>query len=374
MEFKDMTIEELESRKAAIATEIDAPEADLDALGEEVRGINEELENRKAAEAKKVEVRKAVAEGAGEVIRTFEKEERKNEMSDMEIRNSAQYIEAYANYVKTGDATECRALLTENIGNGGMVPVPEFVYGIVAKRLEDSKILSRVRRMTAGGNVKVGFEISAPAAGVHEEGGQPMDEEELALGIVTLVPQTFKKWVSISDEALDSMSGRAYLEYIYDEVARGIIKARENAVVAAILAAPATATATAPAVANKTVQTAGLADFVEARALLSSAAEDLVIICTPADYAAYKALQMGANYGVDPFDGLPVLFSDAATSAIIGDLSGVLENLPKGDSIEFKYDDRTRMKQDLVDILGRQPSAIGVVGNLYFTKITNSGK
>lgn len=374
MELKEMSVEELEARKAAIATEIDAPEADLDALGEEVRGINAELEERKATEAKKVEVRKAVAEGAGEVIRKFEKEERKNEMSDMEIRNSAQYIEAYANYVKTGDATECRALLTENIGNGGMVPVPEFVYGIVAKRLEDSKILSRVRRMTAGGNVKVGFEIAAPAAGVHEEGDDPINEEQLTLGIVTLVPWTFKKWVSISDEALDSMSGRAYLEYIYDEVARGIIKARENAVVAAILAAPATATATAPAVANKTVQTAGLADFVQARALLSSAAEDLVIICTPADYASYKALQMGANYGVDPFDGLPVFFSDAATSAIIGDLSGVLENLPKGDSIEFKYDDHTRMKQDLVDILGRQPSAIGVVGNKFFAKITNSGK
>lgn len=376
MELKEMTVEELEARKAAIATEVDAPEANLDDLEAEARSINAELEERKATEAKKVEVRKAVAEGAGEVIRTFEKEERKNEMSDMEIRNSAEYIEAYANAIRHNDTnfTECRALLTENIGNGGMVPVPEFVYGIVAKRLEDSKILSRVRRMNAAGNVKVGFEISAPAAGVHEEGGQPMDEEELALGIVTLVPQTFKKWVSISDEALDTMSGRAYLEYIYDEVARGIIKARENAVVAAILAAPATATATAPAVANKTVQTAGLADFVEARALLSSAAEDLVIICTPADYAAYKALQMGANYGVDPFDGLPVLYSDAATSAIIGDLSGVLENLPKGDSIEFKYDDRTRMKQDLVDILGRQPSAIGVVGNLYFTKITNSGK
>lgn len=369
MEFKEMSVEELEARKAAIATEIDAPEADLDALGEEVRGINAELEERKATEAKKVEVRKAVAEGAGEVIRKFEKEERKNKMNNMEVRNSQQYIEAYANYVKTGDDAECRALLTDN-ANGGAIPVPEFVYGIVAKRLEESKILSRVRRMNAGGNVKVGFEISAPAAGVHTEGGDPMAEEQLVLGIVTLVPQTFKKWVSISDEALDTMSGRAYLEYIYDEVARGIIKARENAVVAAILAAPQVATATAPAVAKTGTAAGAITDFVDARALLSSAASDLVIICTPAQYASYKGLQMSATYAVDPFDGLPVLFSDVATVPIIGDLSGVLENLPKGDSIEFKYDDRTRMKQDLVDILGRQPSAIGVVGNLYFAKVS----
>lgn len=196
MEFKDMTIEELETRKAAIATEIDAPEADLDALGEEVRGINEELENRKAAEAKKVEVRKAVAEGAGEVVKTFEKEERKT-MTNAEVRNSAEYIEAYANAIRHNDNnfTECRTLLTDNDDNG-VVPMPNFVYGIVSKRLEESEILRRVRRMNARGNVSVGFEISAPAAGIHVEGGEAMAEEELALGIVYLVPQTYKKWVN----------------------------------------------------------------------------------------------------------------------------------------------------------------------------------
>lgn len=372
MEFKDMTIEELESRKAAIATEIDAPEADLDALGEEVRGINEELENRKAAEAKKVEVRKAVAEGAGEVVKKFEKEERKT-MTNAEIRNSAEYIEAYANAIRHNDGnfTECRELLTENAN--GAVPVPSFVYGIVSKRLEESEILRRVRHMNARGNVSIGFEISAPAAAVHLEGGEAQAEEDLQLGIVNLTPKTLKKWVSISDEALDAMSGQAYLEYIYDEVARGIIKAREDVAVALILAAPQTATQDQPAVAKYVNGgTATIADFVQARALLSSAARDLVIICSPAQYAAYRALQMGSNYGADPFDGLPVLFSDAATYPIIGDLSGILENLPKGDDIEFKYDDRTRMKQDLVDILGRQPVAMGVVGNLYFAKITAS--
>ena len=79
---------------------------------------------------------------------------------------------------------------------------------------------------------------------------------------------------------------------------------------------------------------------------------------------------MSASYAVDPFDGLEVLFSDAATAPIIGDLAGVMMNLPKGEAIEFKYDDRTRMKLDLVDILGRQPAAIEVVGNLFFAKVS----
>ena len=44
MELKEMTIEELEARKAEIATLVDAEDADLDALEAEARSINEELE------------------------------------------------------------------------------------------------------------------------------------------------------------------------------------------------------------------------------------------------------------------------------------------------------------------------------------------
>lgn len=366
MELKEMTIEQLEERKTAIVAELDNPEADLDALENEARAIKEEIELRKAEAAKKAEIRSAVASGNGEVIEKMKDEEKK--MTNNEIRNSVEYINAFANYIKTGKDTECRSLLTENVS--GSVPVPTFVAGIVAERVKASKILSRVRKMNAAGNVKVGFEISAPAAGTHTEGGEPIAEEALTLGIVTMIPQTLKKWVGISDEALDSMSGEAYLNYIYDEVTRGIIKARENAVVAAILAAPQTATAIAPAVAKTGSAAGAITDFVDARALLSTAAEDLVIIVTPAQYATYRGLQMAANYAVDPFDGLPVLFNDTVTAPIIGDLGGVMENLPNGDAITFKYDDKTDMKKDIVNILGRQPVATAVVGNKFFAKVS----
>ena len=168
-----------------------------------------------------------------------------------------------------------------------------------------------------------------------------------------------------SSEPIDQRLGT-----IYDEVARGIIKAEENAVVAAILAAPQTATAAAPAVAKTGSAAGAIDDFIQARALLSSAAEDLVIICTPAQYASYRSLQMSASYAVDPFDGHEVLFNDTVTAPIIGDLAGVMMNLPKGDAIEFKYDDKTLMTSDIVKILGRQPAAIGVVGNLFFAKVS----
>jgi hypothetical protein len=232
--------------------------------------------------------------------------------------------------------------------------------------------MSRVRKTYAKGNVKIGFELNAPIATVHAEGGDPQTEEALQLGIVTLVPETLKKWVSISDEALDTMSGEEYLRYIYSELGRKIIKAEEKKVVDAILAAPQTATATAPAVAKLTITSAAVSDFINARALLTSEASDLSIICTPAQYAQYKTLMLAGNFGFDPFEGIRVLFSDYATVPIIGDLSGVLANYPNGDAIQYKYDDATLMTSDLVRVLGRKPVAIGVVGNKYFAKISTT--
>lgn len=366
MEIKDMTINDIEARAKEIREAMKTEDADLDALTSEV----DALEVRKAEIRAEVEARAKEAEKVanGLIGKVKEEHKEKEKMTNMEIRNTQQYIDAFANYCKTGDDKECRALLTENVS--GVIPVPEFVGEIIAKRLESSKILSRVRKMEAAGNVKVSFEYGAPAAEAHTEGDEAIAEEELLLGIVTLVPTTWKKWVGISDEALDTMEGRAYLEYIYDEIARGIVKARENAVVAAILAAPQTATASAPSVPKTGTAAGNIADFVNARALLSSAAEDLVILCTPAQYAQYRALQMAANYGVDPFDGLEVLFNDTVTAPIIGDLYGVLENLPRGENVQIKYDDKTRMKEDIVEVLGRLPSAIEVVGDKYFAKVS----
>lgn len=374
MNFSEMSIEQLNERRAAIASEIDVDGADLDALETEARAINEEIEKRKAAEEKRVSIRAAVASGEGETTKTFKIEENKK-MNITELRSSQEYINAYANYVKTGKDTECRVLYSDNVQSPlvGSVPVPTFVEGIIDEALRESRIMDRVRKSYARGNVKVGFEVSAPMAAIHNEGGTAVPEEELVLGIVELIPKTFKKWVSISDEALDSMSGEEYLRYIYGEIGRKIIKAEEAAVIDAILNSPATATTSAPAVGVLSVSVKGIADFINARALLTSEASDLVIIMTPADYAAYKALSLSAGFAFDPFEGIEVLFSDAATSPIIGDLSGVLANYPAGDEIQFKYDDTSLMTSDLVRILGRLPVAIEVVGNNYFAQIEVGG-
>ena len=102
MELKNMTAEELLERRSAIAEEVDAEGADLDALEAEVKSINEELEARKEAEAQKAEIRAEVANGAGEVRETISNEE-VVKMTNEEIRGSHEYNVAYANYIKTDD-------------------------------------------------------------------------------------------------------------------------------------------------------------------------------------------------------------------------------------------------------------------------------
>ena len=377
MEINEMTIDQLEERKTAISAEIDAPDADLDALEAEVRSINAELEKRAADEQKRNEVRAAVAEGSGTVEQTIEIEERKTPTME-EIRNSKEYINAYAEYLKTEDPTECRALLSEN--GSGTVAVPELVYEITKTAWEREGIMSRVRKAYIRGNLKVGFEISADGATVHTEGGAAVSEESLILGTVELVPKSIKKWISVSDEALD-LRGEAFLEYIYDELTYRIAKKAADELIAKIEACGTVSTTTAPAVPKLQATSATLGTIAGAMALLSDEAANPVVIMNKATWGTFKGLQAAGNYGYDPFEGLPVVFNNTMTAysaattgvtyAIVGDLDqGALANFPDGDEIDIKYDNTTLMTSDLVRILGREFVGLGVVAPNAFVKVT----
>lgn len=370
MDYKTMSIEELEARQAQIVEEIDAPEANLDELEEEARSIKAELEERKAIEAQKAEVRSKVANGEGTVIPVLPKEERTVKTME-EIRNSKEYINAYANYVKTGDDSEVRALLTENVK--GTIPVPEYIEGRVRTAWERSGIMDLVRKTFVQGNLKIGFEISASGAEFHTEGGEAVQPEELVLGIVTLVPQSIKKLIQISDEALD-LTGSEFLDYLYDELTYQIIKKAEEYLVGLIADAPTTATADAVAVKELTVTALGVDTIANALGLLSAEATNPVVVTTRANWAALKSAAYNASYSVDPFEGLDVHFVGAAAlgdaSMIVGDFGvGAHANFPNGAEIQIKVDDRTDMASDLVNILGRQFVGLGLVANDAFVRV-----
>jgi len=380
MDFSTLTVDQLEERRTAIAAEIDAPEADLDALETEARAINDELERRKAEETQRNEIRKTVANGVGTIEKTFDKEERKT-MTLTELREMPQYVEAYANYIKTGDDREARALITENapstVTGSGPLPVPTIIESGVLTAWENDPIMSRVRRTFVRGNLKVAFELSATPAAVHQEGTAAPTEETLTLGVVELIPANIKKWITITDEAMD-MGGEEFLRYIYDEITYQIVKKAAALGIADIIAAPAASSATAVGVPTVTAAPSVTAIPTAAANLSDEATNAVVIMNRLTEVEFINAYAAGA-FSVDPFAGLTRVYTSAIPAysavtagnpyAIVGDLSGLQFNYPNGDDVLLKFDDLSLAEQDLVKIVGRQYSAHGVTAPGRFVKL-----
>ena len=379
-EIMALDMEQIEARSAALASEIelaetneamDAIQTELDAIEERRAQIKLEIEERKADI-------KAVLKGQGDVIE--EVEERNFEK--MEVRNSKEYIDAYAEYIKNGNDLECRKLTSENdtTPNGtGTVAVPEFVYDIVKTAWDREGIMSLVRKSYLKGNLKVQFEISGDDAAVHTEGAAAVSEENLVLGIVQLVPQSIKKWISISDEVYD-LRGEEFLRYIYDELTYRIAKKAADTLIAKIEACGTVSTTTCPGVPKYQASSVAVGTVAQAMAMLSDEAAAPVVIMNKATWGAFKAAEYAGQYPIDPFEGLPVVFNNtikafgaAATGntyAIVGDLGhGALANFPNGEGIDFKFDELSRKKEDLIEVLGREYVALGVVAPNAFVKI-----
>lgn len=380
MDYKTMETAALEERLSKIVEEATEERSleELKAYEEEQRAIKAELEERKAAEAERRATAEAIVKGAGEVTETIEPVEERKDMDNIEIRNTKAYIDAYANYIKTENDAECRALLTENV-SGGTVPVPEFVYDVVKTAWERDEITRRVRKAYLQGNVKVGFEISSTGATKHTEGGAAVTEETLVLGTVSMIPASYKKWISISDEVYD-MRGEEFLRYIYDELTYQIAKSVANDLLDKIMACGTAATTTQVAVGSIKATQISVGLVASALGNLSDEAANPMVVMNKATWSAFKAAQYAASYPVDPFEGLPVAFSNhlksfaAATTGeayvIVGDFGhGALANFPNGEDITFKFDDQTLMTQDLIRILGREYVAIAPVASGAFVQI-----
>ena len=369
-----MTIDEIEVRLSEIKAQLDTPEADLDALEEEVRSLNTQRDELRKAAAEAEEKRRAIADGLGTVT---EKKEENKPMTLEEIRNSKEYIDAFANYVKTGDDRECRTMLkTENAS--GNVPVPVFVDQVVRTAWENDQILNRVTKTYFRGNLKVSFERSGDVAYEHTEGTSAPTEESLTLGIVSLIPKNIKKWIRIPDEVA-SIGGETFLRYIYDELTYQIVRKLAALVINDIATAETSHGATAIGIPKVNLAPA-INTIATAVANLSDEATRPVVIMNRLTEVEFRAAYAAGNFAVDPFVGLERVYTSAlpaystadtnAVYAIVGDLSGAQVNYPEGDGVVIKYDDLTEAEEDLIKIVGRQYAAHGVTGPGKFVNVT----
>ena len=364
-------LDEIEQRAAEIDANLENPEADLDALNEEARELMEEkgeLSNQLAALLKEAqeaeELRRKIAQGELGETKETHKEDKK--MTDLEIRGSHEYAEAFKKYIITGDDKECRSLLTTNAS--GELPVPVLVEGIIKHAWESNTFLSKVTKTAFRGNLKVPFEKSADPAYLHTEGTTGLTEEDLQLGIVTLTPMTIKKWIKISTEA-QAMGGEEFVTYIYNELAQRVMEKLVSELVGKVNAAGTTHSDTVIGI-PKLTEAPSVTVAQNAADQTCEEATDLCIVLNPLSISAFRDAAAAGNYGIDPFAGLTVVkcsalpaYSSATDNqmyAIVGDLKAFQVNYPEGEGVITLWDPYTYAEDDMIKIVARQYAGYGV--------------
>lgn len=377
-------VDEIITRAKAIEEEMTQDGADIEALTKEA---DELIARKKEIIAERAAAEQAILAGAGE---TISEHQENTQMEEIKItRDSQEYVEAYGEYKRTGDDTIVRSLLKSENAENGTVAVPTVVEEAIEKAWKEDQILSKVKQSSYKGNLEVNFFIDGDAAIVHAEGAaDPIADEDLDLGIRTLVPIAIKKNLPVTRQAL-KLRGAAFLDFLKDEVYDAIVYKAGGELLNDIKSAPTTSTASMPGVPKVTTDSGAtdplsLSLLVEAQGVLSARAKNKVWIMNPQTKAYCKALAIANNYAIDPFDGIPVIEDDrlpAYTSAqagdtyiILGDLSyGARANFPDGKDVEILVDKMTNKKKNVVDIFGELFLSIGICQQNAFVKIAKAG-
>lgn len=383
MDISTMTLEQVEERLSAIAVEKDNENADLEALADEVRALGERKDTLLAEVEQRKKDMESVLNGAGEKIKDFGKEEKRMNKTIDELRNSAEYIEAYANYIKTGKDNEVRTLATELAANG-TIPVPQIVLDVVETAWDNSNgILARVRRMDLKGILEIPYEVSATGADIHPEGTDRLAEEQLVIATAKLTPQTIKKWIRITDETL-SMKSDVFLRYIYDELTHHIIAKLENDIVANLTRATNADGLTSTAVTSG----ADFSTVFKALAVLSDRAVNPVVVMNKqlffnvfmslTDSAQRPIYNIVAENGKPQYilSGVPVVFNNTlpatatGTYMVAGDFDGYTVNYIDGQDVKIITDPYSEAPDDRVVFTGKLYVGHGITRPNYFARVT----
>lgn len=373
----DLKLKDLETRSAV------ADESELEAIAKEVEEIETRKSEIKLEFEKAEEERKAIAEAPQVEEPETIIEERINKTMDLkELRSSKEYIDAFANYIKTGKDEEVRSLLTD-IG-GGTIPTPTFVQEYVETAWSRSNIASKVKKLNVKGILKVPYEISSSDAAFHTEGGEAPEEEALVIGTTTINPATIKKWIGVTDEVL-GLHSEEFLRYIYDELTERIIKALDEAIVAMV------ASSTSPFVAAVDVASIDATTILQGLAELSDSANEPTIVMNKKIFfnsfmgllddvhrPIYEVILDNERKPRYFLNGCEVVFDNVNFSddpqagdpiALVGDFTGVTANYPDGEDVKIVVDPYTSAKADKVEFIAKLYVGCGVTKPASFALI-----
>ena len=217
MEFKNMTVEELEARRVQIGEEVEKDGADLDALEAEIKGIKAELEARKDAAAKKAEIRDAVATGAGEVIAEAPQTPIPTEERKMFKVDSIEYRDAWTKKIIGRELNEEeRAAL----GAAGAVIPTMTVNAVWDKLTGPADLIGKVDVSQFPTYVRFPKATTKNAA-TGQAVGAPITESSDVIGYVDLIPNEYVKLLTVGAD-IDHMAVSAVHDWIVNNLVDSI--------------------------------------------------------------------------------------------------------------------------------------------------------
>ena len=225
MDIKALSSEELLERRTAIGTELDNPEADLDALEAEVRAINEELETRKTIEAKKTEVRKAIAKGEKPVEKIKEFKEKTKMEERTFAPDTVEYRDAYMKNLqgKPMSMEERTAL------SGASYVIPTETLNKIYGKLEENQLIKEIDALHVPGYVSVPKATTVNDANWIAMASASTDSSD-AMGTVSLTAKKLIKTIEITAD-IQAMAIPAFQTWLVNKLAAKM----EAAICAAIV-------------------------------------------------------------------------------------------------------------------------------------------
>lgn len=233
-------LKEIETRMAAISTEIEQEGVDLDALETEVANLKEERKQILEQAEKRKNLISSVSEMQATPIKTFESEARTMQKDNKEVRYTAEspeYRSAFLKKLLNQELSEAeqRAYVHTTENTGEVIPT-ELQNRIYSTMEEAHPLLADVQVLRTGAVISIVKHVSIDAgdAKIVAEGVANDDEENTFVN-VSLSGKDFSKHVDFSYR-LGKMAIPAFEQYLVNEISARIGSAMTKDIVAQIKA------------------------------------------------------------------------------------------------------------------------------------------
>lgn len=327
MDIKDMLMEDVEKRLSEIRENLKAPEADLDALEQEI----DQLEARKKEILEAAEERRTKLEEIAE-RHSKELEEKEDKVSEKRFGiDSKEYRDAFmANLV--GRATdEQRAILADNSAYGDGLSLPVALDERVWDQIHtEHPILADVKTIRSGMPIKV--TKMTPAAITKKMDSATTSEQTFTSAEVVLVGADYHTYVTLS-YAEAKMSQGAMEDFLVGEVADAIGEALAKDVFARVLSDAGTGQRVTPA-SGDTLFTSVKA----ALALATQAGKPVIYAPATSYYEVVGAIAQGSPYNMGHAVGVEVKLDNAATKVTVLDPTMFVLNVIQDTIVESQKD------------------------------------